>query len=84
MDPTDGTRRRYVRYPEPRGQSIHWPLLQFLSDWLARDPGRLGHSLGDFIGLPAYGTAQLRQNLNWFVFLLGGSDGESLFGLAPQ
>jgi hypothetical protein len=38
-------------------------LLQFLSQWLSRDP-----------------TAQLRQDLDRFTFLLGGDDGESLFG----
>ena len=58
-------------------------LLQFLSQWLARDPGRLGPSLEDFVGHPAYGIAQLRQDLERFVFLLGGSDGETLFGPAP-
>ena len=55
-------------------------LLQFLADWLARDPDRLGISLEAFVGHPAYGTAQLRQDLNRFTFLLGGDDGESLFG----
>jgi len=55
-------------------------LLQFLSGWLARDPGRLGASLSDYVGHPAYGTTQLRQDLDRFVFLLGGDDGESLFG----
>jgi hypothetical protein len=55
-------------------------MLQFLSGWLARDPGRLGPSLEDFVGHPAYGLAQLRQDLERFVFLLGGSDGEPLFG----
>ena len=55
-------------------------LLQFLSGWLARDPGRLGASLADYVGHPAYGAVQLRQDLDRFVFLLGGDDGESLFG----
>lgn len=55
-------------------------LLQFLSQWLARDPGRLGASLAEFVGHPAYGLPQLRQDLERFVFLLGGSDGEQLFG----
>jgi hypothetical protein len=45
----------------------------------AGDPARLGPSLEDFIGHPGYGTAQLRQDLDRFIFLLGGSDGESLF-----
>ena len=55
-------------------------MLQFLSEWLSRDTGRLGPSLAQFVGHPAYGIAQLRQDLERFVFLLGGSDGEQLFG----
>ena len=55
-------------------------LLQFLSRWLARDPGRLGASLEEFVGHPAYDVSQLRQDLDRFVFLLGGDDGEALFG----
>ena len=55
-------------------------LLQFLSQWLSRDPDRLGASLEAFVGHPAYGTAQLRQDLDRFTFPLGGSDGEPLFG----
>ena len=57
--------------------------LQFLSQWLDRDPARLGASLEQFVGHPAYGTAQLRQDLARFVFLLSGDDGESLFGPDP-
>ena len=59
-------------------------MLQFLSGWLARDPGRLGPSLEEFVGHPAYGITQLRDDLERFVFLLGGSDGESLFGPGQQ
>ncbi len=55
-------------------------MLQFLSGWLARDPVRLAASLEQFVGHPAYGLAQLHQDLERFVFLLGGSDGEQLFG----
>jgi hypothetical protein len=55
-------------------------MLQFLSQWLARDSGGLGASLEDFVGHPAYGISQLRQDLERFVFLLGSSDGEPLFG----
>jgi hypothetical protein len=58
-------------------------LLQFLSQWLSRDPARLGASLEEFAGHPAYGTAQLRQDLDRFTFLLGGDDGESLSGPGP-
>ena len=54
--------------------------LQFLSQWLARDPARLGDSLAQFVGHPAYGLAQLRGDLQRFIFLLGGSDGAALFG----
>jgi len=55
-------------------------MLQFLDGWLARDPARLGPSLEQFAGHPAYGLPQLRQDLERFVFLPGGSDGEQLFG----
>jgi hypothetical protein len=55
-------------------------LLQFLSQWLARDRGRLGASLEEFVGHPACNAGELRQDLNRFTFLLGGDDGESLFG----
>jgi hypothetical protein len=59
-------------------------MLEFLAAWLERDPGRLGASLEDFVGHPAYNTGQLRADLGRFVFLLGGSDGESLFGPPQQ
>jgi hypothetical protein len=55
---------------------------QFLSEWLARDPRHPGASLAQFVGRPAYGLGELRADLERFVFLLGGSDGEQLF--APQ
>jgi len=55
-------------------------LLQFLSQWLTRDPARLGASLEQFVGHPAYNVAELRQDLDRFVVLLGGDDGEALFG----
>jgi hypothetical protein len=47
---------------------------------LARDPGRLAASPEQFTGHPACNLAQLRQDLERFAFLLGGSDGEQLFG----
>ena len=55
-------------------------MLQFLSGWLARDPARLAASLEQYVGNPAYGLPDLRADLDRFVFLLGGSDGEPLFG----
>ncbi len=45
----------------------------------APPPGRL---LAQFVGHPAYGLAQLRGDLEPFIFLLGGSDGEPLLTLA--
>jgi hypothetical protein len=54
--------------------------LQFLSQWLATDPARLAASLEQFVGDPAYGIQDLRGDLERFTFLLGGSDGEQLFG----
>ena len=50
-------------------------MLTFLSDWLAANPA-LDASLARAIGHPAYGVRQLRDDLDRFVFLLGGSDGE--------
>ena len=55
-------------------------MLQFLSQWLARDPARLAASLEQFTGHPAYGPGELRGDLERFAFLLGGSDGKQLFG----
>jgi hypothetical protein len=47
---------------------------------MTRDPGRLAASLADFVGHPAYGLNELRGDLERFIFLLGGSDGQALFG----
>ncbi len=55
-------------------------MLQFLTGWLRHDSGRLAASLEEFAGHPAYGIQDLRGDLERFVFLLGGSDGEPLFG----
>jgi hypothetical protein len=59
-------------------------MLQFLSDWLARDRDHLEASLEGFVGSPAYGTRQLSDDMDRFIFLLGGSDGEPLFDSEPQ
>jgi hypothetical protein len=58
-------------------------MLKLLSDWLARHPDQLWCLLEQFVGHPAYGTAWLRDDLERFIFLLGGSNGEPLFGPAP-
>jgi len=55
-------------------------MLQFLSEWLARAPGRLAASLAEFVGHPACNLRQLRGDLERFVLLLGAGDGEPLFG----
>lgn len=55
-------------------------LLRFLTGWLARDPGRPGASLAESTGHPAYDITPLRGDLERFIFLPGGSDGEQLFG----
>jgi hypothetical protein len=75
--------RRYLTHMSPPNQSsagVRLAPAQFLSEWLARDPARLAGSLAEFVGHPAYGPAQLRGDLERFAFLLGGSDGEQLFG----
>ena len=54
--------------------------LQLIARWLTADPERLTASLLDFIGHPAYGADALRADLDRFAFLLGGNDGEELFG----
>jgi hypothetical protein len=59
-------------------------ILQFLSDWIARDRDHLQTSLENFVGSTAYGTPQLREDLARFTFLLGGDDGEPLFNPEQQ
>jgi hypothetical protein len=44
------------------------------------DPERLTASLLEYIGHPAYGPDALRADLDRFTFLLGGNDGEEVFG----
>jgi hypothetical protein len=51
---------------------------QFLSDWFGAE-GSLSASPNRFIGHPGDGISQLRADLDRFTFLLGGSDGQSLF-----
>jgi hypothetical protein len=58
-------------------------LLQFLTGWITSDPARLAPSLLAFVGHPAYGLPQLRNDLDRFTFLLGGNDGEPLFQPGP-
>ena len=56
-------------------------MLTFLADWLSGSQEQtLAQSLAAFAGNPACNTEALRADLHRFVFLLGVSDGEELFG----
>jgi len=56
-------------------------MLTFLADWLSGSQKQaLAGSLAAFAGHPAYNTDSLCADLHRFVFLLGVSDGEELFG----
>jgi hypothetical protein len=56
-------------------------LLTFLANWLSGSQKQaLGESFAAFVGHPAYNTDALCADLRRFVFLLGASDGEELFG----
>jgi len=55
--------------------------LTFLAEWLSGSQKQtLADSFAAFAGNPAYDTDALRADLHRFVFLLGVSDGEELFG----
>jgi hypothetical protein len=56
-------------------------MLTFLADWLSGSQKQaLSESFAAFVGHPAYNTDALCADLRRFVFLLGASDGEELFG----
>ena len=52
-------------------------MLTFLRDWLTTEP-RLQALLAERLGHPASGIPQLHDDLDRFIFLLGGHDGEHL------
>ena len=53
----------------------------FLTQWLTGSQKQaLADSFAAFVGHPAYNTGTLCTDLRRFVFLLGASDGEELFG----
>jgi len=55
--------------------------LTFLTQWLTGSQKQaLADSFAAFVGHPAYNTGTLCTDLRRFVFLLGASDGEELFG----
>jgi len=56
-------------------------MLTFLTGWLSGSQKQALHeSFAAFVGHPAYTTDTLCADLRRFVFLLGASDGEELFG----
>jgi hypothetical protein len=56
-------------------------MLGFIASWLSGSQKQaLAGSLAAFAGHPAYNTNTLCADLHRFVFLLGASDGEDLFG----
>ncbi len=56
-------------------------MLTFLASWLSgSQKPTLAGSFAAFAGHPAYNTDALCADLHRFVFLLGVSDGEELFG----
>ena len=56
-------------------------VLTFLTQWLSGSQQHiLAESFTAFVGHPAYNTGTLCADLRRFVFLLGASDGEELFG----
>jgi len=56
-------------------------MLTFLANWLSGSQKQALHeSFAAFVGHPAYNTDALCADLRRFVFLLGASDGEELFG----
>jgi hypothetical protein len=55
--------------------------LTFLAEWLSGNQKQtLADSFAAFVGHPAYNTGSLCADLHRFVFLLGLSDGDELFG----
>ena len=59
--------------------------LAFLADWLSGSQKQaLADSFAAFVGHPAYNTGTLCADLHGFVFLLGVSDREELFGEPTQ
>ena len=55
--------------------------LTFIARWLSGNQNQtLADSLAAYVGHTGYNTENLRADLHRFVFLLGISDGEELFG----
>ena len=55
--------------------------LTLLTGWLSGSQEQaLADGFAAFVGHPAYDTGSLRTDLQRFIFFLGASDGEELFG----
>ena len=55
--------------------------LTFLTGWLTGTQKQiLADSFAAFVGHPAYNTGSLCADLQRFIFLLGASEGQELFG----
>lgn len=52
-------------------------LLQFIKDWITTDD-QTKASLAGFVGTAGYDAADLGTDIDRFVFLLGGNNGEHL------
>lgn len=66
--------------PDPADAAELTEALLFIAGWLGSDPGRLSASLAGYVGDPGYSLQDLHTDLARFAFLLGGDDGENLFG----
>ena len=56
-------------------------ILAFVARWLSGSHKQaIADSFAAFVGHPAYNTDTPRADLQRFIFLLGASDGEELFG----
>lgn len=55
-------------------------MLELISGWIAVHHQTLDPALAAYIGSDAYNLDDLRNDIERFVFLLGG-DGDALFGL---
>ncbi len=77
---TAGVAAGEVRFEGSDGAELV-ELLGFVRDWLGGpDSEALRASLARCVGSEGYDVSELRADLARFVFLLGGDDGQLLFG----
>ena len=76
-NPGTRTGRQTHRPSDPfRLRQILIETLRLITGWLNADPAALSPSFPAYIGHPAYGLDALRADLDRFIFILGGNDGE--------